>query len=97
MSAKLEEIVGYPHALDFEHFLPDGGELLFVRRTRRNEFTHRRLLFRGRQCPQIQLAISCERQGINQDKSCGDHIVRKFLREKSPQFVWTAEADNVGS
>src|SRR5258708_7253182 len=95
MSAEFEEVIGHSHALELQYFLPNDSQLLFVWSARRNEVAYWRLLLGRRQCTQIQLAVSGERQRINQNISCRDHIIREFLRQESPQLLRTAAANHI--
>src|SRR6266480_641568 len=87
MAAQLKEVVVYSDSIYSQNLSPDRCQRLLSLITRR----YKRLresrpgTLRRRQPFSIQFAIRCKRKLFEQDKSCGNHVVRKFLAQKTTQ------------
>ena len=97
VTADLEKIVAHANVLDTQQVGPDAAEHRFVggERHQRGAWRRRRR-FDGRQSAAIDLAVRCQRPGVNTGERLRDHVRRKRRGQLRAQPVRVRLAHVVG-
>ena len=88
MPPELEEVVVNPDTLQPEDLGPDAGDdfLRVSARGRRSALRPGRVVHRGRQCPEVDLAVGSQRQRVQPDEVRRDHVVGQLGSKEVAQL-----------
>jgi len=81
VTAQFEEIVVQADAFQFQHVLPDGGDLLFQRALRRHVGFLQQVCIGFRQCLAVQFAVGAQGQLVEEDQLGRHHVVGQVFAQ----------------
>ncbi|MNN09320.1 hypothetical protein D3C81_1221980 [compost metagenome] len=79
MAAQGEEIITQPDAFGLQQLGPGGRNLALQVSGRRQVSSLRRAFIDHRQGLAVELAVGCQRHGLQQVQACWQHVARQLL------------------